>query len=112
MQRHDAQVRGLSERRHDKLLFPVISIFAILAALAGLFVWLDQVDKRRFAGGIVTAVRHTASQSWKTHEPITLVKLDDGSVVTCDHLLNFGVGSRVNVAIGTTRILRREIVEC
>jgi hypothetical protein len=70
------------------------------------------VDERRFAGGIVTDVRHTAKQSWTTHEPLTFVKLDDGSFVTCNHLLNFGVGSRVNVALGTTRILRREIVDC
>ena len=113
MQRHDAKVAVvLPKRGRDKLLFPVLGVFAVLVALAGLFVRLDQVDERRFASGMVAAVRHTASQSWTTHEPVILVKLDDGSVVKCDHLPNYGVGSRVKVSIGTTRVLRRKIVEC
>ena len=111
MQRHDAEVLNvISKRRRDKLLLPVMGVFVVLVALAGLFVWLDQAEERRFAEGIVTG--HRPARGWGAHYVVTLVKLDDGSIVSCDHTPNYGVGSRVSVTIKTTRILRREMVEC
>jgi hypothetical protein len=94
------------------MAFRVVGAFVLIGVVGASIAWLDQPEEHRLVTGMVTDIRQVASQSWKTHYPVTIVRLDDGRVILCNSLLNFGRGSRVTVSVAKSRLFGREVVEC
>jgi hypothetical protein len=110
MHRHERPIRSAWRRRpKDKLVVPVIAMFIGLVAAALLFAWLERPDEMRQAPGTVAS---TGPLTPNARAVVTLVKLDEGLVVRCSRLANFGVGTRVTISISKTWLLRREIADC
>lgn len=96
-------------RPKDRLVVTVVAAFIGLGVAALLIGWLEQPDEFRRMSGTVTSIQTRTPTS---RVVVSLVKLDDGRVVSCSGLGSFGVGSRVTVPIAKTGLLRREIMDC
>src|SRR6476469_5376161 len=110
MRPHAPQTRSAAPQRpKDRLAARVVALFIGLGAAALVFGWLEQPEEFRKMPGTLTSMQPRKPGSMVV---VSVVKLDDGRVVTCSRLPNFGVGSRVVVSIAKTGFLGREIMDC